>query len=104
MAHSQAVASESPYHGASIEHRLLQQGEKLQSILSESQQLLNQSVRISLEDVIRKTIINNPQIAQSIALVQAKKSEVAAEKRKWNPTLKFSEHLKTQSLASNCLH
>ena len=90
MAHSQAVASESPYNGASIEHHLLQQGEKLQSILSESQQLLNQSVRISLEDVIRKTIINNPQIAQAIALVQAKKSEVAAEKRKWNPTLKFS--------------
>jgi outer membrane protein TolC len=89
-AHSQAVASEFPYRGASIENHLLQQGEELQSILSESEQLLNQSVRISLEDVIRKTIINNPQIAQSIALVQAKKSEVAAEKRKWNPTLKFS--------------
>ena len=89
-AHSQVTASEFLHQGRSSQDYLLQQGENLQAILAESEQLLNQSVRISLEEVIQKTIINNPQIAQAIELVQAKKSKLAAEKRKWNPTLKFS--------------
>lgn len=88
--HAQAFASEQKYSQSSHQSTLLSQGETLQDILAESEQLLNQSIPIELGEAIQKTITNNPQIHQAIALVRARKSRVAAEKRKWNPTLTFS--------------
>ena len=88
--HSHVSASELQNPGGFSHQSLLRQGENLQDILAESEQLLNQSVRIGLGEAIHKTIINNPQISRAIALVKARKSQVSAEKRKWNPTLKFS--------------
>lgn len=88
--HSFAFASELPSRHALSQQFLFHEGESLQEMLSESEQLLDQSVSLDLEEVIHKTIINNPRISQAVQLVKARKSQVAAEKRKWNPTLTFS--------------